>query len=210
MNDDRASLGLLIAALGAATLAIAVFLPWYGLSITPSGATVAQQQLVAAAEQYGNPTLQSAANRAGQHFDELVGRQIATVSAHQALGHASEILLVLAGVALLASLLRLADMRGLLYATGGQVALLGLLAVGVVGYRILHPPAGAAAGLISLSLEWGIWLALLSAGAVLGGALLARSDRARVHTRPKVGPGVPPLGHDVSSPQALARVPRDR
>jgi len=42
MVEDRAPLGLIIAAVGAAVLAISVFLPWYGLSITQSGATATQ------------------------------------------------------------------------------------------------------------------------------------------------------------------------
>jgi hypothetical protein len=51
MNDDRAPLGLLIAALGAAVLAVSVFLPWYGVSITASGAASAQQELATVAQQ---------------------------------------------------------------------------------------------------------------------------------------------------------------
>src|SRR5262245_51444423 len=123
MSEDRARVGLVISALGAGVLAISVFLPWYGLSITQSGATAAKQELVSAAKKYGNTTIQTKVN--GARFDALVGRQLATVSAHEALGNVSLILLGLAGVALLASLLRLGDTRGLLYATGGQIALAG-------------------------------------------------------------------------------------
>jgi len=205
MVEDRAPFGLLIAALGAAVLAISVFAPWYGLSITQSGATAARQQLVSAARKYGNTTLQTKAHVQGERFNLLVGRRLATVSAHQALSHVSLILLVLAAVALLASLLRLADTRGLLFATGGQIALLGVLGVAVVGWRILRPP-GAAGELISLSPTWGIWLALLSAATVVGGALVAGTGQTHRRTRPKVGPGPPPLGRDVASPQALSRV----
>jgi len=189
MVEDRAPLGLIIAAVGAAVLAISVFLPWYGLSITQSGATATQQQLVSAAEQYGNTTFQTEVKGVGTRFRLLVGRRLATVSAHQALGHVSLILLILAGVAFLASLLRLANARGLLYATGGQIALVGVLAAGVVLFRIAMKP-GAAGDPVALSLNWGAWLALASAGTIVVGALLAGSERARRRARPKVGPGV--------------------
>jgi hypothetical protein len=188
MVEDRAPLGLMIAALGAAVLAISVFLPWYGLSITQSGATAAQQQLVAAAEKYGNTTFQTEVSGVGARFDQLVGRQLATVSAHQALGRVSTILLVLAGIAFLASLLRLVDARGMLYATGGQIALVGVLAAGVVFFRIAVKP-GAAGSFVALSLNWGAWLALVSAAIIVAGGLVAGSEQARRRARPKVGPG---------------------
>ena len=174
-------------------LAVSVFLPWYGVSVTASGAAVAQQQLAAVAQQYGNATLQADANTIASEFGALQGRQLATVSARQALKNVSLILLVLAGIALLASLLRLADLRGMLYATGGQIALLGVLAAGVVIFRVLFRP-GPGQGLISLSLSWGIWVALLSSAAVFVGGLMSGSAQTRKRTSPKVGPGPPPLG----------------
>src|SRR5437588_8994841 len=100
MVHDRAPLGLLIAALGAAVLAISVFLPWYGVTITASGVASAQQELATVAQQYGNPTLQTGANQVGAEFNSLAGRQVATVSAHQVLKDVSRILLLLAGISL--------------------------------------------------------------------------------------------------------------
>jgi hypothetical protein len=187
MVDDRAPLGLMIAALGAAVLALSIFVPWYGLSITQTGATAARQQLISAARQYGNTTLKSEVSGVGERFNSLVGRRIATVSAHQSLKRVSLILLVLAGVAFLASLLRLADMRGMLYATGGQIALIGVMAAGVVLFRIAAKP-GVAGSLIALSVDWGAWLALGSAAAIVGGGLIAGSEQARARSRAKVGP----------------------
>src|SRR5436305_1978154 len=140
MVDDRAPLGLLVAALGAAVLAVAVFLPWYGVSITASGAASAQQELATVAQQYGNSTFQTGEGELGAEFSSLAGRQLTTVSAHQALRDISRILLVLAGISLLASLLRLAGITGLLEAGGGQIALAGCLAVLFVLYRMLPPP----------------------------------------------------------------------
>jgi hypothetical protein len=190
MVEARAPLGLLIAALGAAVLAISVFTPWYGISITQSGATATKTQLVAAAKQYGNTTLQKKVDGVSARFDSLIGRQLATVSAHQSLEHVSLFLLLLAGIALVASLLRLADMRGWLFATGGQVAFVGTVAAVVVIVRIVRPP-GAAGQLISLTLTWGIWLSLLSAAAIVLGGLIAGSGQTHARRRPKVGPGVP-------------------
>jgi hypothetical protein len=180
MVDDRSPLGYLIAALGAAVLAISVFLPWYGVTITASGVASAQQELSTVAQQYGNPTFQAGANQVGAQFNSLAGRQLTTVSAHQVLKDVSRILLLLAGVALLVSLLNLA---GLTEGGGGQVAVAGSGAVLFVLYRMLSPPGGGT-DLVSLSLSWGSWLALLSAAAIGAGGILAASTPARRHPAP--------------------------
>jgi hypothetical protein len=177
MLDERSQLGFFVAALGAAVLAVSVFLPWYGVGITASGAATAQQQLASVAQQYGNTSFQAGANELGAEFSSLAGQQLATVSAHDVLKHVSWILLALAGVSLLASLLRLAGLSGL-EAGGGQIALAGGLATLFVLYRMLRPP-GAQTDLVSLSLSWGIWLALLSAAAIVVGGLLSTSDQSR-------------------------------
>jgi hypothetical protein len=188
MADDRSQLGFLIAALGAAVLAVSVFLPWYGVSITAAGAASAQQELATVAQQYGNPTFQAGANELGAQFNSLAGRQVATVNAHEALKDISRILLVLAGISLLTALLRLAGSTGLLEAGGGQIALAGGLAALFVLYRMLTPPG--AQGLVSLSLSWGIWLALLSAAAIVGGGVLAASSQSRRHPAGSYGPQI--------------------
>jgi hypothetical protein len=178
-DDERSQLGFLIAALGAAVLAVSVFLPWYGVSITAAGAATAQQQLASVAQQYGNSTLQTGASELGAEFSSLAGRQVATVSAHQALKDVSLILLLLAAVSLLASLLRLAGMAAF-EAGGGQIALAGGVATLFVLYRMFSRP-GAQTDLVSLSLSWGAWLALLSAAAIVVGGLLATSNHGRRH-----------------------------
>ena len=180
MVDERPQFGFLLAALGAAVLAVSVFLPWYGVSITASGAAAAQQQLAGVAQQYGNATFQAGANQLGAEFSSIAGRQLATVSAHDVLKNISVILLVLAGLSLLASLLRLAGLSGL-EAGGGQIAVAGGLAGLFVLFRMVSPP-GAQVDLVSLSLSWGIWLALLSASAIVVGGLLATSDPGRRQT----------------------------
>jgi hypothetical protein len=178
MADDRSQLGFLVAALGAAVLAVSVFLPWYGVSITASGAASAQQQLSAVAQQYGNTTFQAGANQLGAEFTSLAGHQLTTVSAHDALKDISAILLVLAGISLLAALLRLAGIGGLLEAGGGSIAVVGVLAALFVLYRMLNPP-GAQTALVSLSLNWGIWLALLSTVAIIAGGFLSATGQRR-------------------------------
>ncbi len=189
MVDDRSQLGFLIAAVGAAVLAVSVFLPWYGVSITASGAASAQQELATVAQQYGNTTFQTGASELGAEFSSLAGRQLTTVSAHQALKDISLILLALAGISLLASLLRLAGINGLLEAGGGQIALAGCVAALFVLYRMLTPP-GAQTDLVSLSLSWGIWLALLSAAAIAVGGFLSASNRNRRHPAGGYGPQI--------------------
>lgn len=192
MEDDHAPVGLLIAALAAVVLALSVFMPWYGVTITASGAAAAQTELAIAAREYGNANFQTQANILKMKFGSIAGRQVATVTARETMKRVSLILLVLAGIALLASFLRLADLRGLLFATGSQIALMGGLAFAVVFFRLLVRP-GAAPNLISLSPSWGIWLALLSAAGVAAGGLMAGSDRASNRVSRKHGPGPPPL-----------------
>ena len=177
MRDERSQLGFLVAALGSAVLAVSVFLPWYGVSITADGAAAAQQQLSTVAQQYGNTTLQTGASELGAEFSSMAGRQLTTVSAHQALKDVSLILLLLAALALLASLLRLAGLASL-DAGGGQIALTGGVAGLFVLYRMFSRP-GSQTDLVSLSLGWGVWLALLSSVAIVVGGFLATSSRSQ-------------------------------
>ena len=179
MVDNRPSRGLLVSALGAAVLAVSMFLPWYSVSITPTGAAQAQQELAAVAQQYGNANLQTMANQVGAQFSSVSGRPLATVTAHQAFKDISKILLLLAGIALLASLLELADV---VEVGGGQIALVGFAAALCVLFRMLSAP-GTRTDLISLSLSWGSWVALGAAAAIIGGALwtplAGQRDRSR-------------------------------
>jgi uncharacterized membrane protein (Fun14 family) len=152
--DNR---GLLISALAAAVLAVSMFLPWYSVSITPAGAAEAQQAFATAAQQYGNANMQTMADQIGARFSEVSGRPLVTLSAHQALKDISKVVLLLAGIALLASLLQLA---GVVEVGGGQIALVGFAAILCVLFRMLSPPG-----------SWGSWLALVAAAAIVGGAL---------------------------------------
>jgi len=177
MADRRPSPGLLISALGAAVLAVSMFLPWYSVSITATGAAEAQQRLASVAQQYGNANLQAMAGQVGAGFSSVAGRPLVTLSAHQALKDLSIVLLLLAGVALLASLLRLADVAEV---SGDQIAVVGFVALLCVLYRMLSPP-DAHTDVVSLSLGWGSWLALVAAVAIaVGGVWTPSGDTRRV------------------------------
>lgn len=152
-----------------------MFLPWYSLSITATGAAAAQQQLASAAQQYGNPALQALAGEIGARLGSVAGRAIVTLSAHQVLKDLSVVVLLLASVSLLASLLRL----GAVVEVGGdQIALLGFAATLCVLFRMLSPP-GSPGGLVSFSLAWGSWLSLAAALAIVGGGLWTPSAGRR-------------------------------
>ena len=167
MAADRPRYGPLVAAIGAAALGIAVFLPWYGLAFTQSGVESAQQVISGAASQYGNATLQGEAGALSARFGSLAGRQLGTVSAHDVLRDLRVVLLVIAAAGLLAALLGLA---GAARTARGQIALLGTLAAACVAFRMVDPPVPDG-GVVTLSLQWGAWLALLGALAMIAGDL---------------------------------------
>ncbi len=172
MSDDRPGYGQLIAIASAALLAVSVFLPWYGVSITASGAAYFQRVTDMVVTQWGNAALQGQLAAANARVGGLAGHQLATLSGHQALKYTSVILLVLGGVAFLLALLRLVDSPGVLSAKGSSIVGLGVLATICVLFRMGEPPSapGQLAEYFSLSLHYGAWLALLSSvGLVLGG-----------------------------------------
>jgi hypothetical protein len=173
MAGDRARLGLVVAVLGAALLALSVFMPWYGVTITPAGALYAQGALSDAAAHYGNATLQAQASTVGSTFSSVAGHELGTVSAHQVLKTVSIVLLVLAALAGLAALLWLAEVETPIQVSSGQIATVGVLATLVVLFRMVDRPS-APLDLFALSLSWGSWLALVSSVAIVAGAAAAR------------------------------------
>ena len=92
---------------GGVVLAIAVFLPFYAVTFTASGVAAAQQNLNSVAQQFGNSAFQSTANSVGSQFGSLVGKQLGTVSSHQVMKYISVVLLVLAGIDILVTIVRL-------------------------------------------------------------------------------------------------------
>jgi hypothetical protein len=173
MDGDRSRYGLLSAALGAVLLAVGVFLPWYGVSLTSSGAAATVNvgdRLVAT---YGSPALQSRLGELHTGIDSLVGHQLTSLTGHQALEYMSVVLLVLAALALLDALLPLARAGALPSGAGGSLALLGLVASLCVVGRMAFPPAPAGE-MLALSLRGGAWMSLLGALLMVAGGLWPR------------------------------------
>jgi len=170
-TQRRSRMGPAVAVTGAATLALSVFLPWYSVGITASGAAYAQQELNAVAQQLGNPTLQTAATDIGAQFPTLAGHQLGTVNAHEVVKTISALLLILAAVAFLGALVQLLEGDAPIEVSRGQLATVGFLATSLVLFRMVDHP-GPSAAYVSLSLSWGIWLALLSSLAIVVGALI--------------------------------------
>jgi hypothetical protein len=184
MVDDRLRLGPLISAVGAALLGVSVFLPWYSVSLTAGGVASAQHALNSVAQQYGNAALQAQASSVGAGFGAFAGHQVATLSAHQLLKYISVVLLILAAIALLAALLRLAGSYESIQGTG-WIVLAGGVATLCVLFRMVERPVPPG-DVFSLSLSWGIWLALGSSAAIAVGALwpaqASRSGGSREQT----------------------------
>lgn len=181
MQSEHSTYGLIAACTGAGLLAVSVFLPWYGLHLTATGAAMAQQVGTEVAAHYGNAALQGYMAGLHSQLSAAVGVELGAVSAHQALEYVSVILLVIAALALLDGLLALARHDALPTGAGGALAPLGLLATVLVVYRMVDPPA-AVNTVISLSLREGAWLALVGALAILGGGLLPRLRRSETAT----------------------------
>jgi len=179
MPVDRSRYGLLVAALGSILLAVAVFLPWYGLSLTANGAAVAQQVSTQVATEFGSPALQAQMSGLHDEIGALQGHQLTAVSAHQVLKHVSIVLLVLAALGILLALIPLAAAAPSAGGSGGMwIALLGVLAAAFIVYRIVDPPT-VADGVLELSLREGAWLALLGSLAMIVGGLWPRRSNAR-------------------------------
>jgi hypothetical protein len=171
MAGDRPRYGLLLSAAGASVLAVSVFLPWYGVTITADGIALIQRLGNQFAAQFGNAHLQSIVGGLHADLGGLAGHQVASVSAHQALTNISLVLLILATAGILLALSGLARAEPVSAGShGGPIALLGALAVACVLYRLVDPPS-AAASLITLSPREGAWLALLGSLAMVAGGL---------------------------------------
>jgi hypothetical protein len=178
MESNPPRYGLLLSALGSIVLAISVFLPWYGVSLTAGGVGYAQQVSSRVVSQYGNAQLQSYAGEVHTSIGSLAGHQLVAVSAHQALKQISVLLLIGASVAILLSLFSMArgedpNMSGAAMSIAG----LGLLAGALVGFRMIDPP-NPASGLLALSLREGAWLALAGTVTMMVGGVWPAGRRA--------------------------------
>jgi len=176
MQANRSRYGLLVSALGAIMLAVSIFLPWYGLSFTAKGIALIQQVSDQVTSQFGNSALQDLTAGLHARLGTLAGHQFAAVSAHQVLKNLNVVLLVLAGLAILITLIPLARPETLLPdGEGALVALLGVIATVCVLFRMVDPPTPASSSnLLSLSLREGAWLALLGSLAMVAGGFWPR------------------------------------
>jgi hypothetical protein len=168
MAGERLRYGQLVSAFGAVVLAVAVFLPWYGVSFTAGGVSYAQHVGSQVASQYGNATMQSYMSTLHTSLAGYVGHEFLSLSAHEALKTLNVVLLIVAGVGCVVALFALAGSASV-QANRGALALLGAVAAACVLYRMISPP-NPAGGLLSLSLREGAWLALIGSLAMIAGA----------------------------------------
>jgi hypothetical protein len=170
-GESRSKYGLLVSAIGAVLLAVAVFLPWYGVSFNARAIAAAEQASEQFAAQYGNAALQSHLGSLHTSLTGLVNHEVFALSAHQALSTLNVVLLIIAGLGILIALLALAGPASASSeANRVPLALLGLLGAACVVFRIVDRPSPAGE-LISLSLREGAWLALLGCVCIAAGAL---------------------------------------
>jgi hypothetical protein len=174
MAEDRSRYGLVVSALGGAVLAVAVYLPWYGVTVTPVGVAAAQRVSEEVAGQLGNGALQGYLAPLHGALASLAGHELTSLSAHDALRNIGVVLVVLAALCLLDALVPLVRSGRPPAGAGAASVLLGLLATGLVLFRILVPPAPAGE-YITLSPREGAWLALVAALAILAGGLWPRA-----------------------------------
>lgn len=173
-GESRSTYGLLVSALGAVLLAVAVFLPWYGVSFNAHAIAAAEQASEQFVAQYGNAALQSHLGSLHTSLTGLVNHEVFALSAHQALSTLNVVLLIIAGLGILIALLALAGPASASSeANRVPLALLGLLGAACVVFRMVDRPLPAGE-LISLSLREGAWLALLGCLCMAAGAFWTR------------------------------------
>jgi hypothetical protein len=170
-GESRSTYGLLASAIGAVLLAVAVFLPWYGVSFNAHAIAAAEQAGEQFAAQYGNAALQSHLGSLHTSLTGVVNHEVFALSAHQALSTLNVVLLIIAGLALLIALLALAGPASASSeANRVPLAVLGLLGAACIVFRMVDRPSPAGE-LISLSLREGAWLALLGCICIAAGAV---------------------------------------
>jgi hypothetical protein len=177
MAGSRPRYGPLLCALGAVVVAIAVYVPWYGMRLTASGVSLAEHSLTRVAQEFGNSNLQSYLGRANARIAGLAEHEFASLSAHQAFKVLDVVILLAAIAACLLALLVLAGVASF-DRSRGWLALLGLLAFLCVLFRVIDPPTPAG-GYLVLSLREGAWLSLLGSAAILAGAFWPSGERVR-------------------------------
>jgi hypothetical protein len=175
MTSERSRYGLLVSSLGAALLAGSLFLPWYAVSVTRTGAGSISHLGGQLAAHLGGGSLQAYAGGLHGTIAALTGQKVGALTAEQALSALPVILLILAGLSLVDALVPLARTHSRIPdGAGGAVVLLGIVASGCVLYRMIAPP-DPGGELVALSLREGAWLSLLGSLMVALGGLWPRS-----------------------------------
>jgi hypothetical protein len=167
VGSHRTPLGEWLAVAGAAVLFGSLFLPWYEFTL-PAGLLEQGQAATPSMGEFGS-LLQAG-------FAELARAGGVPLTGWQALDSLDVVLagaaaLVVAGVALNAT-------GALAARPDGAIALIGLLAGGLVLYRMAAPPlAEFLEGEDLLSPKQGFHAALLGTALIVGGGVWARGDR---------------------------------
>jgi len=175
MSSPPSRTGLLVSAVGGLAVAIGVFMPWYGVSITQAAVDSTSQQLARISSQYG--LAGSALSSFGRYANGLVGHELFSLSGHQALTRISVVLLVIGVSATVGALFALAQTSPALPANaGGLLVLAGATAALLVAYRILTPPAPSV--LLTISIKPAAWICLLGGVAIAAGGLWPRESEA--------------------------------
>jgi hypothetical protein len=177
MANDRSRTGWGVSALGAIVLIVSVFLPWYALGLSANGIAFVQQLDNEDVQRFGNATLQNEIGSMHAHLNALAGRQLVTITAHQAFSTIGVVLLVAGGLGVLIALLALArESSSDLDGAAPLLAVLGAAAAACVLYRMAVRPVESPD--LVLTLREGAWLALLGSLALIVGGLWPRRLRS--------------------------------
>ena len=181
-DTDRLSIGSVIALIGSAGLMVALFRPWYSLHIPPPSCF--RRPSAKSLQVWPRPGAIRPGDRGGAA--QQLAAHPPTVNAWQAFEYLdvalSCICAAVASLTLARCLLPGASLPGL----HSIVTALGLMATGLVVFRIAHHPGSGDtfAGHALLRLESGAWLALVAAGAMALGGILAAPRRTAAARHP--------------------------
>lgn len=180
------TLGELLSGLGAVVVMVSLWRPWYELRFPDE----LLQQARAFSSRMGE-----LGPYAQQGIDELQSRGSVPVTAWQAFEQADTVLAVAAGVVL--GLVLLNAIGALSARLDGALVLAGLVATGLVAFRLVSPPGpDAALAADLLHPASGLYMALVGALLMTGGGIMTLSGGA-TSTAPPAPTGTPLPAHQV-------------
>lgn len=186
MSSTRTSLGAQLSALGSAVLLTSLWLPWYEITF-PAAFRQMLGQLggggAAASGRQQAPGIGGAINQLVAGLATAIPDKISG-NGWEVMTAADVVLAVIAGLVLLLLTSGLGFVKMEAAGRGQAVAVLGAVAIGVVGYHIVSRPFGNVPGFVDKpSLQYGIGAALAGAALIAaGGHLLRGEDVARITT----------------------------